>query len=146
MICVLQLLLLLIQTESDNPPPTAGLVKRRDGSFTSMAKAISASLKLNGTNGSEESEKCPVCLKAVFRVEKVQCSGFNWHKSCFGESACIRFFFLMKSCREILYNLSMIIIIYHSNLKILSSFNCESIIISYSNLIFHLHSLLHLCQ
>lgn len=78
-------LLLSIKNISDNPPTTAGMVKRRDGSFTSMAKAISASLKLNGTNASEESEKCPVCLKAVFRVEKVQCSGFNWHKSCFGK-------------------------------------------------------------
>ena len=49
-----------------------------------MAKAIQASLKFGNPNGSEESEKCPVCLKAVFRVEKVQCSGLNWHKSCFG--------------------------------------------------------------
>ena len=103
LLLLLLLLLFLIRNESDNPPPTAGMVKRRDGSFTSMAKAISASLKLNGTNGSEESEKCPVCLKAVFRVEKVQCSGFNWHKSCFGESDGVRFFFLTKSCRAYIF-------------------------------------------
>jgi hypothetical protein len=30
-------------------------------------------------------EKCPMCTKSVFRVERVICSGASWHKSCFSK-------------------------------------------------------------
>lgn len=33
-----------------------------------------------------ETDKCPVCTKSVFSVERVICAGLNWHKSCFGKT------------------------------------------------------------
>ena len=32
-----------------------------------------------------ETDKCPVCTKSVFTVERVICAGLKWHQSCFGK-------------------------------------------------------------
>jgi hypothetical protein len=32
-----------------------------------------------------ESEKCHMCNKNVFKVERIVCAGLKWHQSCFGE-------------------------------------------------------------
>lgn len=32
-----------------------------------------------------ESEKCHMCSKNVFKVERIVCAGLKWHQGCFGE-------------------------------------------------------------
>lgn len=32
-----------------------------------------------------ETDKCPVCMKSVFTVERVIAAGLKWHQSCFGK-------------------------------------------------------------
>lgn len=32
-----------------------------------------------------ETDKCPVCTKSVFTVERVIAAGLKWHQSCFGK-------------------------------------------------------------
>ena len=32
-----------------------------------------------------ENEKCHMCSKNVFKVERIICAGLKWHQSCFGE-------------------------------------------------------------
>lgn len=32
-----------------------------------------------------ENEKCQMCNKNVFKVERIICAGLKWHQGCFGE-------------------------------------------------------------
>ena len=56
---------------------------KKRSSFSMLKKAITSSIRFGATDGSE---KCPMCLKNVFKVERVVCSGASWHKQCLGTS------------------------------------------------------------
>ena len=56
---------------------------KKRSSFSMLKKAITSSIRFGATDGSE---KCPMCLKNVFKVERVVCSGASWHKQCLGKS------------------------------------------------------------
>ena len=55
---------------------------KKRSSFSMLKKAITSSIRFGATDGSE---KCPMCLKNVFKVERVVCSGASWHKQCLGK-------------------------------------------------------------
>ena len=54
-------------------------------SFTSAAICVTAAVKFNQVNTTAEVQKCPLCYKSVYSVERVVCGQSAWHKSCFGK-------------------------------------------------------------
>ena len=73
---------------------------KKRSSFSMLKKAITSSIRFGATDGSE---KCPMCLKNVFKVERVVCSGASWHKQCLGKSSFIfthSFFIYMNTVNK----------------------------------------------
>ena len=76
---------------------------KKRSSFSMLKKAIKSSITFGGN--ADGNEKCPLCLKAVFRVERIICSGASWHKSCFGEFCATTTFCLLccGPCFDVFY-------------------------------------------